>query len=496
MKKNILILTTLLLSANAWAQGELDAFRMSSTDLQGTARGQAMGGAFGALGGDATSVAINPAGLGVYNSSEISGSLAFSSVGIETPSLKNSKSKVYFDNINYVGNYLLNDEQKLNFGFSFNRLKNFDRRYSGRGNWQAHSLTDFVANSSTRKGIPAGGANYNDDPWLSALFWDAYLINDISSNEYEGMLDTANGEKAQSHADVSEKGYVESYNFSLGTNVSNKLYLGLTFSITNMFYWLKSTYREDFEQGSGFYLDNYFETQGTGLQVNVGAIYRPTDWLRLGIAYHSPTVYTMTDYYQGYALANWNPRDEEKQTPNGHTDYNFHTPQSWVFSVAGVLGSQAVLSLDYEIKDFGQTRLYYSDGIAKEEANRDIQEAAKLTSTLRAGLEYRFTPQFSGRLGFSYAQNPYKDAFREGKLNYSDGALAPAIFGTVPHYTLEGDATYLTAGIGYKFSPSTYLDAAFIYKTQKENLFYYPGTDPVALKNNTMKAVITLGYKY
>jgi hypothetical protein len=54
----------------ASAQNQVDALRYSQIYPGGTARSTAMGGAFGALGGDFYSASLNPAGLGVYRSSE------------------------------------------------------------------------------------------------------------------------------------------------------------------------------------------------------------------------------------------------------------------------------------------------------------------------------------------------------------------------------------------------------------------------------------------
>ncbi|MCC8034918.1 MAG: transporter, partial [Rikenellaceae bacterium] len=49
-----------------------DLFRLSSTGTQfGTARSVAMGSAFTSLGADLVSMHINPAGLGMYQTSEI-----------------------------------------------------------------------------------------------------------------------------------------------------------------------------------------------------------------------------------------------------------------------------------------------------------------------------------------------------------------------------------------------------------------------------------------
>ena len=59
------------------AQNEMQALRYSQYNPFGTARFAAQGGAIGALGGDLSSVVVNPAGLGFYRSSEFSFSPSF-----------------------------------------------------------------------------------------------------------------------------------------------------------------------------------------------------------------------------------------------------------------------------------------------------------------------------------------------------------------------------------------------------------------------------------
>ena len=68
----------------AYAQGEMDAYKMSQTDLNGTARYLGMSGAFGALGGDISSMSTNPAGLGIYRSSEVVTTVSLSSIKAST----------------------------------------------------------------------------------------------------------------------------------------------------------------------------------------------------------------------------------------------------------------------------------------------------------------------------------------------------------------------------------------------------------------------------
>ncbi len=71
MKKSIMAIAVLFNCTLIMAQTEFDAQKLVQGDINGTARYMSMAGAFGALGGDASSIKDNPAGLGIYRSSEI-----------------------------------------------------------------------------------------------------------------------------------------------------------------------------------------------------------------------------------------------------------------------------------------------------------------------------------------------------------------------------------------------------------------------------------------
>ena len=66
------------------AQSAIDAYSLSQGDLRGTARFMSMAGAFGALGGDLSTLNQNPAGIGVYRSSEIGVTVDFDIQSVTT----------------------------------------------------------------------------------------------------------------------------------------------------------------------------------------------------------------------------------------------------------------------------------------------------------------------------------------------------------------------------------------------------------------------------
>ncbi|MCC8144896.1 MAG: outer membrane protein transport protein, partial [Bacteroidales bacterium] len=480
MKKNLLFIIALFACAQLFAQGGYDGLRLSRNELLGTARGQAMGGAFGALGGDPTSITVNPAGVGVYRSSEVSATFNLSSTSMKSTmdplwgGSKDNQNKfsANFNSLSVVGYFPTgntNGPKTVNFAFVYNRLKNLNRNYKsnsplGMGN----SLTDYIATISNGidnyyfddRNDPYGSRNI---PWLSTLGWKGYLINPVGNNTYESVFPQ---QSVSGLLDVREKGYVESYDFSLGTNIADAVYLGATFALTNIDYTMSSFYAESFQRGALVELENYQKTDGSGYQLKLGAIWSPTDYLRIGAAYHSPTWYSITDTYWGDT---YQSEEGTASTPTGVSRYKFYTPYTWVISVAGILGTDAIISLDYEIRDYKgmdyRDRGGVLDNMAMDQ-NDIIDQDYRVASTLRLGAEYRFTPQFSGRLGYSFVQNPYEQSYRKGWKE-------EVIYRTSPHYTIEGDVNYFTAGIGYRFTPQFFMDIAFVYRTQTDKLYYF-----------------------
>ena len=75
MKKYLLIIAVIFGYSTISSQTVFDANSSASSDIKGTARYVSMGGAFGALGGDASAIIDNPAGLGIYRKSELSTTL-------------------------------------------------------------------------------------------------------------------------------------------------------------------------------------------------------------------------------------------------------------------------------------------------------------------------------------------------------------------------------------------------------------------------------------
>ena len=82
----------LLYPLGTYAQSMEDILRYTRTELKGTARYVAMGGAFNALGGDFSAIKDNPAAAAVFLNSEI---------GLTLNTIENRVDANYFDKKSY-----------------------------------------------------------------------------------------------------------------------------------------------------------------------------------------------------------------------------------------------------------------------------------------------------------------------------------------------------------------------------------------------------------
>lgn len=550
MKKKVCLgvaIVSLCSAGNVFAQGEIDAYKFSQSELSGTARYMSMGGAFGALGGDISVMGANPAGLGIYRSSEIVTTLSVSSAKTNTDwagtTMDESKTKFNFDNIAYVGYFPTGNDEGLvgwNVGFSYNRAMNFNRRYQmGRGAG-GYSLSDYIAAISNRDGATGNNLLSSDsyDPymsqnWLSVLGYDSYIISSSNPSQAGGFYSSF-GENAdnlwevqQADLYVHENGAIDKYNFSLATNISNTVFLGATLAVTDLNYHLTSVYDEDFGYGDGqttsdhLYWDNYSSVDGTGYAFNLGVIVRPCDFLRLGVAYNSPTWYKITDYHTAEAGATINGYTDAQgtqnvnsnvSTPDGaYTEYRLRTSDRWIFSAAAILGQTALISVDYELSRHNSMHLSAWNGYdwSGDELydNEYIAQDFRVGSMLKVGAEIKVTPQFAVRFGGAWQNTPVNSSLL---YNESDGVASLVEVSTASTrtaYTVSRNTGYATFGLGYRFTPNFYADLACVYRIQKEdaypfsNVFDSEGlpiveSNPASLKTNTTKVSLTLGYKF
>ncbi|MDE6832233.1 MAG: hypothetical protein K2J07_05840, partial [Muribaculaceae bacterium] len=196
MKKSIIIAALATAPALASAQSAVSAYNIAGNDLRGTARFMSMAGAFSALGGDLSTLNQNPAGIGVYRSSEIGATLDINMTS--GPGNGSDKTHVYCNNFGYVGSTRLGSETMPTFswGATYSRVASFDRTYSGGIGSLGTSLTNYIASISngTAPSVLGEEGSYNpfqdsSADWLSIMGYNSYMINPTGyNNSYTGLF--------------------------------------------------------------------------------------------------------------------------------------------------------------------------------------------------------------------------------------------------------------------------------------------------------------------
>ncbi len=553
------ISTALAFPTLASAQDAVDALRLSQSDLKGTARFMSMGGAFGALGGDLSVLSQNPGGIGVYRSHELGFTLDLDAQNANSsvPGFKNStdQTKFYLNNIGGVLTLRLNSSAmpNLNFGFTYNKTRSFNRRYAGNLGQLNNSMTNWMAGVSNANGVTVAdvtGSNFfnpydpNDGgvmaPWISTLAYQSFLINPIGDEDapnWEGqwadpiystsgqLLNTATSGVGE--YEVWESGCEDSFNIAFGGNINNVVYWGMDFDISNLNYQRNTYYRENLtnayvesDQGiepttSDWSLQNYYKVSGTGFTYRLGVIVRPIQELRIGLAFHTPTFYSLNNEYSAMTTTNYNGEGDKDHYTNdripGGYSFRFRSPWRVIVSAAGVIGSKFIISADCEWAQYSKMRFsdpptydYYNDywsgpvynSYDVDGTNARIGEICRNNSTFRIGAEYRVTPKFSVRLGYCNVSSPVKEVAKNGSMVISTA-------GTQPDYTFDNSTNYITAGLGYRLN-GFYADLAYVHKHTAAT--YHAFTDdPSNLQIQSPKAdlglnsdqvVLSLGYKF
>ncbi|MCD4735905.1 MAG: hypothetical protein K8R53_07660, partial [Bacteroidales bacterium] len=252
-RTGIIILLTTLIISSGYSQNEVDALRYSRTVFGGTARYMGMSGAFGSVGADFSILSTNPAGLGLFKKSEFSFTPAFynGSTNSEFYGTSRNDSKNNF-NMSNVGLVMVNNISEKGkglrywqFAFGLNRLQNYNNRMIIEGYNTDNSLVDSYVDLAN--GIPY--FDIEDD--LSGYYaydlnmaWYTYLIDTIPGkvDEYFGALQAGN---ILQRKDITSWGSMNEMVFSVGANISDRVYLGSTIGFPFIRYFEESTYIEE-----------------------------------------------------------------------------------------------------------------------------------------------------------------------------------------------------------------------------------------------------------
>lgn len=509
----------------AMAQSALDGGALMQQDIKGSARFMSMGGAFGALGGDMSTLSYNPAGIGVYRHSEIGITMDFDfqSTATEFPGTKynDNNFKFMLTNGGYVGAMNLNSLSLPNFnwGVTYNRRANFNRQAYGIVGHLNNSLSNYIAGVANNANVleedvmSNGGFDpYNSSeypaPWISILGYDSYFVSPSSQNIDEprwiGQFDSQT--TGSGYMSIIEKGGIDEYNFALGGNIKDVVYWGMDFALMNLDYkrqtlWGESLENANVDLGDGFRrynadwnLYNDYRVNGTGFNYKLGIIVKPIQELRLGFAFHTPTWYKLTEKYYAntdfeYFYRGKVVKQNGAETNGGYdgvNDFSLRTPWRFIGSIAGVIGNNLILSADVDwtamqylhFSEPSYNDYFYDDwgwdwwyAPAKASNDQILNNDPYYYTNKDCKTYYRTSTTI--RVGAEYRVIP-QFSIRAGYAYTSSPVKDAAKNGEMPIYTsdpnpsyeFDNDIQYASFGVGYRYQ-KFYVDLSYMYRCRK-----------------------------
>jgi hypothetical protein len=467
----------------------------SQTDFVfGTSRSMAMGGAFTSLGADLSSMNINPAGLGMYQSSDWGITQGLSITSTKAPvgfgggySVGGSRVSYGLDNVGAVFNTYNRSSTltSLSFGFSYNRAANFNSDSHLKTSGNATSIADMfghqLATLANNEGIGHFDLDSSMRPFENERIWLdewgavlGYQTGLLYNNGGDYGVALGEGALADSYTRSLTRGGIYEYSFSAGANISNILYVGATLGTSQIEYNELLTYEENYSNQTGeglvgeMWYDQNTTISGTGYTMKLGAIVRPVEPLRIGIAFHLPTYYTINKYYTS-EMGN-NLSRTASSTPLEDIQ-RFNTAPKLLVGASVVIGQRAILAVDYEHTWYNKIHTRSDDVREVEDSKAESASWLRSASALRAGAEFLINDDISARLGGGYQFNMLKD-----RLWLPDSPVAHSGFN-------------ITAGVGLKIGKNGYVDLSYLFKhsgyTDFENYYLVDGDNSYFQSDNT-----------
>jgi hypothetical protein len=441
-----------------------------------------MGGAMGAIGGDFSTLSTNPAGIGVYRSGEFTFSPSLNWNTTQSDFLGNKINQTrYGMRIGNIGYVVTNSTEKdkglvsTSFGFGYNQLNNFNQQILMSGTNTTSSLLDNFTSIYNNLSLETSDFYENLAEKVDLIPQDSAgtpYYNDFAAGGY-GQLQQRK---------VRSSGYLGEYAFSMGANFSHKLYLGATFGIQRVRYE-KSVEHTETDQAHNIYYTEQFVfnedliTRGYGLNLKLGAIIRPFDFLRLGAAFHIPTFYFLNDHFttdmQAWYDPSLNLTSKTAESPAGIYNYRLKSPSKFIGSAAITISKYGLLSVDYERVNYTNSNLESSDFTFVKE-NQAIKDIFKSTDNLRMGAEIRLSTVYL-RGGYAIYGSPFKIVDPKADAKYS----------------------VLSGGIGFRTS-DFFLDLSYANGLSKEAYYMYlpEMTTGSFNKSNLNNVIMTVGFRF
>ncbi|MBS1749940.1 MAG: outer membrane protein transport protein [Bacteroidetes bacterium] len=518
--KVIVTLGFILFSSVLKAQEPLDAIRYSWLTPQGTARTQSIGGAITALGGDITALYTNPAGLGMYKTSELVLSPGYSFSNNKT-SYRGSTATDAKSSFNYgpigvvwgIPSYKNSKWKNVSIGLALSKTANFKNQILTEGKNNQSSFSEKYLDQLFNNGSPVSlHSAENDFPSSASLAYWTFLVDTVAdaNGNIAGYFSNASVSTGLNQRQtITTSGGISDFSIGLGANYNDKFYIGgsinintLTFTRTSIFHESDATNNPN-NNFNYFDAEEYLKTDGVGASVKLGIIFKPVDALRVGINFHSPSWYSFKDTYtgtitadtEGYAGVHTKNSTDLTNGYPGEYNYRYRTPMRIGAGLAYIFGAESdvkaqkgFLSADVEYVSYKGSSFNAQDKSNQDDLsyfsklNSTIDKVFKSALNLRIGGELKFETLML-RAGFGYYGNPYTN-------NYFDNKTQDIT---------KGSRMNISGGLGWR-NKGVFVDLAYIHQIIRDA--YYPyridvNEYNVSKVNSTVgNIILTIGFKF
>lgn len=503
--KHVVLLCLLAGVISLHAQNDLDVMRYSQRGVGGTSRFTAMGGAFGAVGGDMSVANYNPAGLAIYRKNDVGYGFRIrtntNNAALNGRTTNATEGGMNFDNFGAVFSIKTDDPaSRHTLAFSNVQSQNFNNSIRMSNNTNSQSIAVDMLNMAQGKTLKQLSDSYE------GLAYDTYLLDfDSLSGKYFSFLDTKRTVTQTRKLDYT--GRVNDLNFSWAYTDKDKLYFGaslglpqVNFSSTTLHTETDtndsmrvtmtsatsytSTYLSDlpfvYASRLGFKsleYQEYFKTKGSGINLKLGFIYRLNDNFRVGAYYHTSTTFNLTDTYNTSLSVNFDKpgsKTESLTVPDGGGtfSYKIKTPSRLALNMAYLFGKLGMVAVDYEVVNYKNGKLSSSDYDFLS-SNTFIAKNYAVGQNLRVGAEANIG-QYKLRAGYNMVGSPFGGLF-SGKLV----------------------SNTISFGAGYLAKGGFYADVAYIVSVYQQSYYLFSSLNTKAdISSTTTGFSTSLGFKF
>lgn len=521
-----------IISLGAHAQAPSDAYRNTQKELSGTARAQALGGAIGAVGADASAVSTNPAGIGLYTSSALSLSFEAGKGKASTLWQKDANSFGMSDKwaIGTVNNFSISTPLirrstsrlwHINWGFACDREYDYRRNYNLISSAPKFGLTDYIAFEASRKELPLKTKFISpiidiarDARWIEGFSNVKNLPEDdfVRYRTLFSAMEKGFGPKdgryilftpAASKLNVQESGSRNVYDMNIGIGYSDQYYFGATLKVGSQASNRVAQYIEDFRDDynghvyeSNLTYETGLSTSGTTLGLNLGALVALGDYGRIGISYLLPQLGYYTEVYWAKASgkndAYVGSEFKSASTGNLESSYRALIPGRLSLSALAFLGRYGFITYDYQLRSLGGAKIYEPNGSKEISESAYIKEDFGVEHSHHVGIEVRPLSMLSLRAGYSFTGNPMKA--EQLKSEPQDGLSYNYVpSGYITDFVLPRSYQTITAGAGINITRHSTLDIAYVYGKRTEKVYPFSGSSATGMIIDDTKPELVRG---